>query len=77
MPASRESQQTRKPLPSFFVRWFIFFRLHPSSFLNLKYLFSVLFMSWRHPVLWDSVMEAEKRRILRKGKKEEIRNIAL
>lgn len=77
MSTSKEVQQTDEPLPSFFVRWFIFFRLHPHSFLQPSYLFSVLFMSWRHPVLWDSVMEAEKRRILRKRKKEEIRNIAL
>jgi hypothetical protein len=34
-------------------------------------------MSWRHPVLWNNVMEAEKQRILRKKEKEEIKNIAL
>jgi hypothetical protein len=62
MSISKKVQQTHEPLPSFFVRWFIFFRLHPNSFLQPGYLFSVLFMSWRHPVLWDAVMEAERRR---------------
>ncbi len=77
MSSSKEVQRTDEPLPSFFVRWFIFFRLHPSSFLQPRYLFSVLFMSWCHPVLWNNVMEAEKRRIARKKEKEEIRNLTL
>jgi hypothetical protein len=28
-------------------------------------------MSWRHPVLWNSVMEVEKQHLLRKKEKEE------
>jgi hypothetical protein len=34
-------------------------------------------MSWRHPILWDNVMKAEKQRLLRKNEKDEIRNITL
>jgi hypothetical protein len=60
----KETQETHEPLPSFFVRWFIFFRLHPGSFLQPSYLFNVIFMSWRHPVLWNNVMKAEKQRCL-------------
>ncbi len=66
MSVYKEVQQTQKHLPSFFVRWFIFFRLHPSSFLQPTYLFSVLFMSWRHRVHWDAVMKAEKLRVAKK-----------
>jgi hypothetical protein len=73
----KEIEEPSNSIPSFFVRWFIFFRLHPSSFLQPRYLFSVLFMSRRHPVLWNNVMEAEKRRIARKKEKEEIRNLTL
>jgi hypothetical protein len=68
---SQEVQQTDDSLPSFFVRWFIFFRLYP-RFLKPHYLFRILFMSWRHPVLWNTVMKAEKQRIARK--KEEYLN---
>lgn len=68
-------KETHEPLPSFLVRWFIFFRLRPSSFLQPDYLFSVLFKTRRHPILWDNVMVAEKQRILRKKEKEEVKNI--
>jgi len=74
MSKSKEVQQIDEPLPSFFVRWFIFFRLHPSSFLQPGYLFSVLFMSWYHRVHWDAVMVAEKQRILKKKEREEFRD---
>ncbi len=74
MSTDKKTQKTQEPLPSFFVRWFIFFRLHPSCFLQPDYLFDVLFRSKRHPVLWNNVMKAERRRILRKKEKEEIKN---
>ncbi len=74
MSMSKKVQQIDEPLPSFFVRWFIFFRLDPSAFLQPRYLFSVLFMSWRHRVHWDAVMEAEKRRIARKKDEEYLKN---
>jgi hypothetical protein len=72
---SKEIQQSDEALPSFFVRWFIFFRLHPRSFLQPGYLFSVVFMSWRHPVLWNSVMDAEKRRVDKKRREVEFKGI--
>lgn len=77
MSDSKENEKGREPLPSFFARWFIFFRLHPRSFQQPDYLFSVLFRSKRHPVLWDNVMAAEKRRLQRKREANEIGNLKL
>ncbi len=54
-------------LPSLPVRWFIFFRLQPYAFLQPTYLFNIIVRHRRFPVLWDSVMEAEKQRIRKKS----------
>ncbi len=75
--SSKETQKTHEPLPSFFVRWFIFFRLHPYSFRQPIFLFDIIVRRKRFPVLWDNVMEAEKRRIARKKEEEEIKNLTL
>ncbi len=77
MSGSKERQEIHEPLPPFFVRWFIFFRLYPSSFLQPRFLFDILFMSWRHPIYWNNVMAAEKRRLSRKKEKDEIKNLEL
>ncbi len=77
MSTSKKVQQIDESLPSFFVRWFIFFRLHPSSFLQPVFLFDIIFRRRRFSVLWDNVMAAEKQRLLRKKEKEEIKNITL
>jgi hypothetical protein len=74
MSSSKEVQETHEPLPSFFVRWFIFFRLHPRRFLQPGNLFSFLFMSWHHRVHWDTVMELEKQRIASKKDEEYLKN---
>ena len=70
MPNSKDIQEARKPLPCLPVRWFIFFRLHPYALFQPTLLFNILIRRKRYPVLWDSVMEAEKRRIARKKDKE-------
>lgn len=74
MSSSKEIEEVRKPLPFLPVRWFIFFRLHPYSFLEPTYVFNILFRHRRYPILWDNVMEAEKQRILRKKRDEEFKD---
>ncbi len=74
---SKETLEEREPLPSLPVRWFIFFRLYPSSFLQPTFLFDILVRRKRYPILWDNVMVLERKRLLRKKEKEEIRNITL
>jgi hypothetical protein len=74
MSNSKENQEAHEPLPFLPVRWFIFFRLHPHSFLEPTYLFSILFRRRRYPILWDNVMKAEKRRIDKKKDEEFLKN---
>lgn len=77
MTSSKEVQQINEPLPSFFVRWFIFFRLHPNAFRQPVFLFDITVRHRRFPVLWGNVMEAERRRIARKKEEDEIKNLTL
>lgn len=72
MSSSKKTQETDESLPSFFVRWLIFFRLYPIAFRQPVFLFDITVRHRRFPVLWDSVMEAEKRRIARKKEEDEI-----
>ncbi len=41
MASSKENQEAHEPLLFLPVRWFSFFRLHPHSFLEPTYLFSI------------------------------------
>ena len=74
MSSPKEIQEAHEPLPCLPVRWFIFFRLYPHSFLQPIFLFDILVRRKRNPILWDNVMEAEKRRKLRKKDKESIKD---
>ncbi len=67
MSNSEKIQETHEPIPSFFVRWFILFRLYPQPLFQISFLFDVIIK--RHPIYWNNVMKAERRRMLRKKEK--------
>ena len=75
MSGFKEIQEIHEPLPCLPVRWFIFFRLYPSSFIQPIFLFDILVR--RKPVFWHNIMELERRRIARKKEMDEIKNLTL
>lgn len=60
MYAVKEPQKINSSIPSFPVRWYMFFRRYPSMLFDFRFLFEVIFR--RSPVLWNNFMEAERRR---------------
>lgn len=74
MPNSKDIQEARKALPPWYVRWFILFRLYPRFLFQPTLLFNILIRRRRYPVLWDSVMAAEERRVAIKKGKENLRD---
>ncbi len=69
MSASEKFQETQEPLPILPVRWFIFFRLYPTSFLQPRFLFDILFRHKKYPILWDNIMKLERKRLVRNNEK--------
>ena len=69
MPSSEKFQEKPEPLPFLPIRWFIFFRLYPTSFLQPRFLFDILFRRKRYPILWDNVMKLERKRLERINEK--------
>jgi hypothetical protein len=74
MPDFKEIEEPSNSIPSFFVRWFIFFRLYPYSLRQPTFLFDIVVRRKCNPILWDNVMDAEKRRIARKKDEEFFKN---
>jgi hypothetical protein len=69
---ARKSTEISASLPSFPVRWFMFFRRYPSHLIDFRFLFSVIFK--RSPIYWDNFMRIERE--LQSRKNDKVSNIS-
>jgi hypothetical protein len=62
-----ENKERGFAIPSFPIRWYLFFRRRPRYLINPRFLFDMIIR--RSPILWDNFMRMEYERYGRKTDK--------
>jgi hypothetical protein len=66
--SSNKNIEANPEIPSFFIRWYLFFRRYPGELINPRFLFDVIIK--RNPIFWNNFMRIENRRRIDKMPKE-------